>query len=157
LCFSYAFLSRRSRRRRLQGGLHVIGEGQNHLDLSLADIAALPRQKIQVSTEKGVQTEYEGVPVAEILRKAGAPSGKGLKGPDMALGLVARAPDGYHVLYSLAEFDPAFNDRVIILADHHDGQPLDAREGPLRIVVPGDKREARWIRGVDTLEVVRVR
>ena len=74
----------------------------------------------------------------------------------MAVGVVARAPDGYHVLYALTEFDPAFTDRVIILADHRDGKPLDAHEGPLRIVVPGDKRGARWIRGVTSLEVISV-
>jgi len=45
---------------------------------------------------------------------------------------------------------------VIILADHRDGKPLDAHEGPLRIVVPGDKRGARWIRGVTSLEVISV-
>jgi hypothetical protein len=40
------------------------------------------------------------------------------------------------------------------LADRRDGKPLDNHEGPLRFVVPGDKRHARWIRGVTMLEVV---
>jgi hypothetical protein len=75
----------------------------------------------------------------------------------MAVGLIASAPDGYRVLFSLTEFDPAFSDRVILLADRRDGQPLDNREGPLRLVVPGDKRHARWIRGVDALEVFKGR
>ncbi len=73
------------------------------------------------------------------------------------MGLVARAPDGYQVLFALAEFDPAFNDRVILLADRRDGKPLNTREGPLRIVIPGDKRGARWIRGVTTLEIFKGR
>jgi len=71
----------------------------------------------------------------------------------MALGVVAGAPDGYQVLFSLAEFDPAFSSRVIILADRRDGKPLDSHEGPLRIIVPGDKRGARWIRGINTLKL----
>jgi hypothetical protein len=137
--------------------LRVIGDVPNHLDLSATDLAAFERQTIYVTDEKGTPAEYGGVPVAEILEKAGAPLGKDMKGPNMAVGLVARAPDGYHVLFSLAEFDPAFSDRVIILADHRDGKPLDKREGPLRIIVPGDKRHARWIRGVDTLEVFKGR
>jgi DMSO/TMAO reductase YedYZ molybdopterin-dependent catalytic subunit len=136
--------------------LHVTGEVPNHLELSLADIAALPRQTIHVTDEKGNPAEYAGVPVADILKKAGAPLGKEMKGRNLALGLVASAPDGYHVLFSMAEFDPNFSDRVIILADRRDGKPLDAREGPLRFVVPGDKRHARWIRGVTTLEVLTV-
>jgi hypothetical protein len=133
--------------------LRVIGDVPKHLDLGVADIAAFKRQTIHVTDEKGGPAEYTGVPVAEVLEKAGAPIGKEMKGSNMAMGLVARAPDSYRVLFSLAEFDPAFNDRVIILADRRDGKPLDNREGPLRFIVPGDKRHARWIRGVDTLEV----
>ncbi len=137
--------------------LRVTGDVPNHLDLGLADIAAFQRQTIRVTDEKGNRVEYGGVPVAEILEKAGAHLGKELKGPNMALGLIASAPDGYRVLFSLTEFDAAFSDRVIVLADRRDGKPLDTREGPLRFVVPGDKRHARWIRGVTTLEVLRVR
>ena len=136
--------------------LQVTGEVPNHLDLSVADIAAFQRQTIRVTDDKGTPVEYGGVPVAEILEKAGAPLGKELKGPNMALGVVARAPDGYRVLFSLAEFDAAFSDRVILLADRRDGKPLDNREGPLRIVAPGDKRHARWIRNVTILEVLRI-
>jgi DMSO/TMAO reductase YedYZ molybdopterin-dependent catalytic subunit len=137
--------------------LRVSGEVPNHLDLSLADIAAFQRQTIRVTDEKGNPAEYGGVPVAEILKKAGAPLGKELKGSNMAIGVIAHAPDGYTVVFSLAEFDPAFSDRVILLADRRDGRLLDSREGPLRIVVPGDQRHARWIRGLTTLEVLRVR
>ena len=137
--------------------LRVIGEVPTHLELSLADIAAFQRQTIRVTDDKGAQAQYEGVPVAEILKKAGAPLGKELKGPNIAVGLVASAPDGYHVLFSIAEFDPAFTDRVILLADRRDGKPLDNREGPLRFIVPGDKRHARWIRGVDALEIFKGR
>ena len=137
--------------------LHVSGEVPTHLELSIADIAAFPRQTIRVTDDKGAQVEYGGVPVAAILTKAGAPLGEELKGPNMAVGLVASAPDGYRVLFSLTEFDPAFSDRVILLADRRDGKPLDSREGPLRFVVPGDKRHARWIRGVTTIEVLRVK
>jgi DMSO/TMAO reductase YedYZ molybdopterin-dependent catalytic subunit len=137
--------------------LRVSGEVPNHLDLSAADIAAFPRQTIRVTEDKGAQVEYGGVPVAEILKKAGAPLGKELKGPNLAVGLTARAPDGYRVLFSLTEFDAAFSDRVILLADRRDGKLLDNREGPLRLIVSGDKRHARWIRGVDALEVFRGR
>ncbi|HLX04715.1 MAG TPA: hypothetical protein VKR28_04230, partial [Candidatus Binatus sp.] len=76
---------------------------------------------------------------------------------NLAVGVVASAPDGYRVLFSLTEFDPAFSDRVILLADQRDGKPLDTREGPLRFIVPGDKRHARWIRGLTTIEVLRVK
>src|SRR5579862_4427798 len=137
--------------------LRVVGEVPNHLELSVTDIAAFPRHTIRVTDDKGAQVEYGGVPVAEILKKAGAPLGKKLKGPNLAVGVVASASDGYRVLFSLTEFDPAFSDRVILLADQRDGKPLDTREGPLRFIVPGDKRHARWIRGLTTIEVLRVK
>jgi DMSO/TMAO reductase YedYZ molybdopterin-dependent catalytic subunit len=137
--------------------LRVSGEVPTHLELGVADIAALPRQTIRVTDDKGAQVEYGGVAVAEILKKAGAPLGKELKGPNLAVGVIAGAPDGYRVLFSLTEFDPAFSDRVILLADRREGKPLDNREGPLRLIVPGDKRHARWIRGVTTIEVFKGR
>jgi DMSO/TMAO reductase YedYZ molybdopterin-dependent catalytic subunit len=136
--------------------LHVTGEVPNHLDLSLGDLAAFHQETIRVTDEKGAPAEYAGVPVAEILKKAGAPLGKEMKGAKMGVGLVARASDGYHVLFALAEFDSAFTDRVILLANRRDGKPLDSGEGPLRFVVPGDKRHARWIRRVNTIEVLSV-
>jgi DMSO/TMAO reductase YedYZ molybdopterin-dependent catalytic subunit len=137
--------------------LRVSGEVPAHLELSSADIAAFPRQTIRVTDDKGAQAKYGGVPLAKILKKAGAPLGKELKGPNMAVGVIASAPDGYRVLFSLTEFDAAFSDGVILLADRRDGKPLDNREGPLRLIVPGDKRHARWIRGVTALEIFKGR
>jgi hypothetical protein len=69
-------------------------------------------------------------------------------------GVAVEAADGYKVVFALAEVDPAFATREIILAFKRDGKPMDAREGPLRIVAPGDKRPARWIRQVTTLKIV---
>jgi DMSO/TMAO reductase YedYZ molybdopterin-dependent catalytic subunit len=40
------------------------------------------------------------------------------------------------------------------LADTADGKPLPERQGPLRIVVPQEKKGARWIRMVESIEVV---
>jgi DMSO/TMAO reductase YedYZ molybdopterin-dependent catalytic subunit len=137
--------------------LRVSGEVPSHLDLSSNDLAAFQRQTVSVTDEHGTRAEYAGAPVAEILRRAGAPLGKELKGPNMALGVLARGSDGYRVLFSLMEFDAAFNDQVVLVADHRDGKLLDTREGPLRLIVAGDKRGARWVRGVIAFEVVRVR
>jgi hypothetical protein len=70
---------------------------------------------------------------------------------------MVRAADGYMVVFALAEVDPAFAVREIILADKRDGQPLDAKEGPFRIVAPGHKRPARWARQVVELRVAAVK
>ena len=73
----------------------------------------------------------------------------------MALYVVVEAADGYRAVFALAELDPAFTDRVILLADRRDGKPLSTREGPFQIIVPGEKKHARWVRQVIRLKVGR--
>jgi DMSO/TMAO reductase YedYZ molybdopterin-dependent catalytic subunit len=65
------------------------------------------------------------------------------------------AADGYRVVFALPEIDPAFSDRLILLADRRDQQPLSPEEGPLRLVVPGEKRQARWVRQVTSVTIRR--
>jgi DMSO/TMAO reductase YedYZ molybdopterin-dependent catalytic subunit len=55
--------------------LRVSGEVPSHLDLSSNDLAAFQRQTVSVTDEHGTRAEYAGAPVAEILRRAGAPLG----------------------------------------------------------------------------------
>lgn len=136
--------------------LTIGGDVPKPLVLSDADLAAFGEQTVNVTDEKGNPARYSGVPVAAILAKAGAPLGKDLHGANMAIGVIAKAPDGYMVLFPITDFDPAFSDRTVLLVDRRDGKPLDAREGPLRLVVPGDQRHARWVRGITSLDVVKV-
>jgi len=56
-----------------------------------------------------------------------------------------------------ADLDPAFATREILLADNRDGKPLHSREGPFRVVAPGDKRPGRRIRQVTTLRIIVVK
>jgi len=42
--------------------LRATGEVPNHIDLSVADIAAFQRQTIRVTDDKGTTVEYGGVP-----------------------------------------------------------------------------------------------
>jgi len=58
-------------------------------------------------------------------------------------------------VFALPELDPAFSDRIILLADRRDGKLLAGKEGPLRVIVPGEKRHARWIRQVIALKMGR--
>ncbi len=63
------------------------------------------------------------------------------------------ARDGYRAVYALAELDAAFTEAVVLLADRRDGQPLSSEEGPFRLVLPHEKRAARWVRQVIRLGV----
>ncbi len=135
--------------------VRVMGEVAHPLALSALDLAKLPRQELRAKRHDGVESQFAGVPVVEILAKAGVPVGKELRGPAMALYLVVEAADGYRAVFALSELDPAFTDRVVLLADRLDGQPLSARDGPLQVVVPGEKKHARWVRQVIRLRIGR--
>ena len=89
-----------------------------------------------------------------MLQLAGVTLGAQLKGDNLTKYLLVQAADGYEAVFALPELDPAFTDRVLFLADQRDGQPLPDNEGPYRIVVPGEKRHARWVRQVVTLKVM---
>jgi hypothetical protein len=58
---------------------------------------------------------YSGVFVRDVLGLVGAPSSDSLRGNAMNLVVRVAGLDNYSVVFSLAEFDPAFNDRPIIL------------------------------------------
>ena len=135
--------------------LHVSGAVSQPLALSLQDLAAMPRTRLTAKEHDKTMT-YEGVTLTEILQKAGAPLGKQLHGKAMASYVLVTAHDGYRVLFALPELDPGFSDasQQIILADTADGKPLTEKQGPVRIVVPQEKRPARWIRMVESIEVV---
>jgi DMSO/TMAO reductase YedYZ molybdopterin-dependent catalytic subunit len=135
--------------------IQVVGEVAHPLDLTVEAFAKLPRQTVRTKGHDGVESNYEGVSLVEVLAKAGAPTGKDLRGPAMATYVVVEAADGYRAAFALAELDSAFTDRVILLADHRDGKALSSREGPLQIIVPGEKKHARWVKQVIRLKVGR--
>ena len=87
-----------------------------------------------------VPAQFEGIPLANVLASAKIQLGDTLRGQRMTEVLVVEAADSYRVAFALAELDPAFAARDIVLADEGDGKPLDAKQGPLRVVAAGDKR-----------------
>jgi hypothetical protein len=95
------------------------------------------------------------VAIVEILQKAGLKFGDALRGKALASYLLVEAGDGYQAVYALPEFDPPTNDRLILLADHQDGAVFPAAAGPLKIIAPGDKTHARWVRQVKSMTIVR--
>jgi DMSO/TMAO reductase YedYZ molybdopterin-dependent catalytic subunit len=131
--------------------LEVRGEVARPLALSAEEFAKLPRQTVKARGHDGVESEYEGVPLIQVLGRAGVPTGAELKGKELTRYVVVEAADGYRVNFSLAELDAAFTDRVVLLADRRDGRRLTDREGPLQVIVPGEKKHARWVRQVTRL------
>lgn len=122
--------------------LRVGGEGAPPLTLRDADLAHLPRTVVRVHEHAGTVATYAGALVRDILALAGVPQGEPLRGDRLALYVVVEAADGYRVVFALPELDAAVTDRVVLLADRRDEQPLPAAEGPLRLIIPTEQRHA---------------
>jgi hypothetical protein len=135
--------------------LTVANNGKT-VTIAAADLKTLPRARAEIKDE-GRTVVYEGVLVAEVLKRVDAPLGTAMRGDALTTFVVATATDGYQVVFSLAELDPALSGSEIIVADSADGKPLVEKQGPFRVVVPRDARPTRSVRMLDRLELTRVR
>ena len=140
-----------------QGTLTVSGDVPSPLTLTLEDIAAMPHQNATIVQENGMPVAYDGVPLRDVLLKARAPFGGELRGKNLTTYVLAKAHDGYEVVFTLAELDAQFANESIWVVDKRNGGPLQEDQGPLRIVCRNDKAGARSVRMLESLEVVRVR
>lgn len=114
-------------------------------------------QHAAVLQDHGKQVEFRGVPLHDLLVKGGVDFGKGLHGTELSSYVLALAEDGYQAVFALADFDPALTDTGIIVANQREGHSLSAKEGPLRIVCPRDKRPARSVRMLRELDIVQLK
>ena len=135
--------------------LIVDGDVAKPLSLTTAEFTALPRTKVEVTSEKGTVNVYEGVLASELLKIAGVPLGQ-MRGGVVASYAIASAADGYQAVFSVAELDPAFTGSKVIAADTVDGKPLPDRQGPLRLVAPHDLIGSRSVRTLRRIQIVRL-
>lgn len=124
--------------------------------LSEADLATLP-QVTAVMNDHGKQVTYQGVLMHDVLVKAGIDFGTGLHGKQLATYVLAKGKDGYEVVFALSAFDPTLQESGITIAEKREGQPLNEKEGPLRVVVPQDKRPARCLRMLQEVDVISLK
>jgi hypothetical protein len=126
------------------------------LTLSPRELAALPHKTVAVfNAHTKAQEQYAGVPLADLLAKVGVPTGEDVRGKLFLVGIVASGTDGYGVLYSLAEVDPAIHTGEVIVADTLDGQKL-GKDGAFKMVSSEERRPARWVRNLTSISVVKV-
>ena len=136
--------------------LRLEGLVENPRTLSAAELAALPHRAQTTTDKDGKKHVYRGVALRDVLHLAGAPEGKGIHGAVLAEAVLASAADGYQVVFALPEIDADFSPQTILLADLRDGQPLPAHDGPYQLIVPLEKKPARWVRQLTALRVVKV-
>jgi DMSO/TMAO reductase YedYZ molybdopterin-dependent catalytic subunit len=140
-----------------ESSLEVRGDVTNPRHIDAAELRKLPRAETRTPDphNPGKEIVYSGTPLIEVLKAGGLRLDSGEAGfrETVTITVLVDGSDGYRAVFALAELSPDFTDHVILLADTKDGQPLPPREGPFRIVVPGEKRPARWVRQVTAVGV----
>jgi DMSO/TMAO reductase YedYZ molybdopterin-dependent catalytic subunit len=137
-----------------QSSLEVSGEVTKPLSLTVADVAAWPSETITVKDRDVPEHSYKGIKLSRLLEAAGVTLGPDLRGENLVKYVLVAASDGYEVIYSLPEVDPEFTAGGIYVVYEADGKPLPADTGPFRMVVPDDKKHARWIRQIVSIKVL---
>jgi DMSO/TMAO reductase YedYZ molybdopterin-dependent catalytic subunit len=126
----------------------VSGEVDSPFTLTWEQYRQLPRKTVHtdihcVTRWTKLDTDWEGVPIQEILRLAQV--------RPTATHVLAHSEQGYTANLPLAVLD----DDDVILADTYAGEPLEAEHGwPLRLLVPKKYfwKSAKWIRGLEFLD-----
>jgi DMSO/TMAO reductase YedYZ molybdopterin-dependent catalytic subunit len=126
----------------------VAGEVDSPFTLTWEQFRQLPRKTVHtdihcVTRWTKLETDWEGVPIQEILRLAQV--------RPTATHVLAHSEQGYTANLPLAVLD----DDDVILADTYAGEPLEAEHGwPLRLLVPKKYfwKSAKWIRGLEFLD-----
>jgi hypothetical protein len=131
----------------------AVSYGDKAVQLTTDALATMPQSHATVKAHN-VEGTYEGPLLRDVVASVNAPHGDELRGPGLRLVVAVDAADGYRAVFSLAEIDPAFRDRQIVLAIRKNSQPLDASEGPFRLIVVDESRPARWVRQVTAIKVL---
>ena len=135
-----------------QTALVVQGIGGKSVALSAADLSNLPQQAVK-AMDRGTPATFEGVLLADVLAKVDLPLGEKFHNTGASYYLVVEARDGYRAVFAWAELDSTFMDKAVYVVTKRDGKPLPDTNGPFQLVVPGEKRAARWVRQVTALKI----
>src|SRR5262245_29187179 len=135
--------------------VELIGPGGQQRTVTVSDLRAMPSLEVDV-TSHNVKGRYRGALLGALLRSVGMPPADSLRGPALAQDVIVEGSDGYRVVFAPAELDSGYTNEIVLLAYEKDGRSLDAAEGPFRVIAPGEKRPARWVRNVVKVRLRRV-
>jgi hypothetical protein len=136
--------------------LTVIDEAGKSHAISAHDFAALPHQTVTVKIGPA-DSKCEGVGLVDLLQSVGVVFGHDLRGARAANVVLLEAQDGYRIALAQLEIDRDTTDKAALVIDRRDDQPLDEKEGPYRLILPGEKRPVRWIRMIRTIRVMSLK
>lgn len=134
----------------LAQNVSLIESVQHAASIDAATVEQLPATEstIAFQTSHGPEkATYTGAPLWSVLQKSASLNAD----PRQRLHqvVIVTGNDGYTAALALAEIDPEFEGKQVLLAYKQDGKPLDE----LRLVVPGDKFGGRSVRNVVRIEI----
>jgi hypothetical protein len=132
--------------------LVVQGVNGTSATLSLADLSKLPQRTVR-TIDHGTPVTFQGVLLADVLSNVALPTGDQFHRTSASHYLLVEAQDGYRAVFAWAELDPTITDKAVYVVTSRDGKPLSGKEGPFRLVAPGEKRAARWVWQVTALRI----
>ena len=104
--------------------------------------------------DRVAKASFTGARVWDILQGAGAL----LNTEQLELmRVMARSVDGFRCVVKWHEFDPAADNKLILVGYEQDGQPIQGKHGPLRLIVPGDAQGLRYIGNLASITVLNNR
>ena len=140
-----------------KNSLDLCGDQENSRRISASELHKLPRAEVWTTDpfNSGKDVVYSGTPFMEVLKAGGLSLGSGMAGirEIVTMTVFIEAADGHRAVFSLAELCPDFFDRVTLLADTKNKQPLPPGEGPFRIIAPSEKLRRRWVCQVKAVAV----
>lgn len=130
----------------------VAGLAGTQAAFSAEDLSKLSQHAVK-TIDHGTAVTFEGVPLWDVLSKVATPTGEKFHSTGASYYVLAEAADGYKTVFAWAEVDPGFTDPKVYLVRKRDGHWLAEKDGPFELVVPGEKRNGRWVRQLKSLTI----
>ncbi len=125
--------------------------------LTLTELRAFSRTEVTTEAQTGSgplgRHDYAGALLYDVVQKSGPKFDASRKNDALRKSVVVTGSDGYSAAFAWGEIDPRFAGKRIVVAYEQDGKPLAERDGPVRVIVPGDVFAGRYVSNVVNVEV----
>lgn len=141
--------------------LVVSGEVQELLKLEVADLKKMEVKSLSLDPKacmtgqsKRPEESYRGILLKDLLNRAGivAKAHNDVK----KIVVIARATDGYTVVFSWGELFLSKVGEGVMVAIEKDGKPLQVEEGKMALISINDSQNSRHIRWLSSIEVKKL-
>lgn len=130
------------------GQITITGRVEQPATYPVRGLTTMPAVQVQGTVEDGALSTFVGTLLWPLIAAA-KPIDETERGSYLQHVLFARGADGDAVAIAIAEIDPGFEGKPVVIAYKQDGALLPVP----RLVVPGDRRSGRNVRDLVAVEV----